>query len=207
MIRSPVLAVTRGNSPTTGTGPTATARPTATATPRPTLRPTATPSTGGIIDTSFASIAVPSSWHSSNRQSSVVEVDPDSGPGQIFSGYLTDSAGSSNSDMPAKILALDQKNSSDARDCSPSQNTAQLSTDSTPIDAGIVDISETYNPSSGGSPFAAVDRFVVGVATLSDGSTVDVFINIFAPKSSFNAFAASIPDSLLTRTIFKATAP
>lgn len=182
-------------------GPTASPfSPSPSTAPRPTAAPPA-PQPSGVVTTSFATVPVPAGFTSQSPQGTTLELDPTSGPGQVFvnEGQLNPSL-HTNQDLSDDILRQATSSSPDAHRCQP-DTAQQLSTKGGAVPAVFLTICETYTPQNG-QAFQAVDAYQAAVTRAADGTPEWIAVELFAPADQYNNFEATVPNSFYTGVVF-----
>lgn len=190
--------------------------PTSAPTSAPTQPPSSTPSgpsgaTGGgqTVATPFAKVFVPSGYTVSDQEDDYIVLTPNSGDNEAVGLQSEPLDGpTTNAQLDQALLAGDQQSDDpSAKMCSTkAPSTAQLAGSGGAVTADVISICESLTPSNGPA-FSAVDAYIAGVAKASDGSLKAIWVEILAPASGFQAFANSIPGSLITQSIFTDASP
>jgi hypothetical protein len=187
--------------------------PTSAPTAAPTQPPASTPSvtTGGgqTVTTPFAKVFVPSGYTVSDQEDDYIVLTPNSGTDEAV-GLQSEplNGATTNAQLDQALLASDQQSDDpSAKMCnSKAPATTQLMGSGGPVTADVISICESLTPDNGPA-FSAVDAYIDGVAKASDGSLKAIWIEILAPASGFQAFADSIPGSLISQSIFTNASP
>ncbi len=191
-----------------------TPRPSASATAAPSGRPTSAPGPSGAgttVDTAYATIFVPAGFNdqgtssSGGCQSNTLSSDKN---GLVIFGSCQLPAGATKTDFDQALLQSDQQAlDPGAKLCSPNKpSPLPLTASGGTLPADEVSICLDVKPTSG-AVFHATDFYFTAVGRKADGSSVGVFVNLYAPADEFKAYADSVPDAVITKTIFKDVAP
>ncbi len=190
--------------------------PTSAPTAAPTQPPSSTPSgpagtSGGgqTVTTPFAKVFVPSGYTVSDQEDDYIVLTPNSGDDEAIGLQAEPLDGATtNAQLDQALLAGDQQSDDpSAKMCSSkAPSTTQLTGSGGGITADVISICESITPDNGPA-FSAVDAYIAGVAKASNGSLKAVWVEILAPASGFQAFANSIPGSLIAQSIFTDAAP
>jgi hypothetical protein len=190
--------------------------PTSAPTAAPTQPPASTPSgptgtTGGgqTVTTPFAKVFVPSGYTVSDQEDDYIVLTPNSGDDEAVGLQSEPLDGATTNAQLDQALLLGDQQSDDpsAKMCNTkAPATAQLTGSGGAITADVISICESLTPDNGPA-FSAVDAYIAGVAKASDGSLKAIWVEILSPASGFQAFANSIPGSLITQSIFTDASP
>jgi len=193
----------------------------ASASAAPSAQPSAQPSssagptsggTGTSVETAYATIVVPAGFNdqgttsSGGCQSNTLTQSNENG--LIVYGECTLPSGTTNSAFDQALLAGDQQAlDPSAALCNPNKpSPIPLTGSGGSANADEVQICANITPQNGPA-FKGTDFYISAIAHKSDGSTVGIFVNFFAPSSEFDAFLGKVPDSVLKQTIFKQIGP
>jgi len=190
--------------------PSQSPRPTSPPTNPPSAQPSPGPGGGGgkTVQTSFGTIFVPDGFsdQGSNSQGNCT-TDTLSGPnnGLLIYGSCQLPSGTTQSAFDNVVLAGDQQAlDPNAKLCEPIKTGATLTGTSGTIPADGVPICLDVTPQSGPA-FHAIDFYFTAVAHASDGSTVGLTVNLFAPADQYNTFVKALPDGVFSQTVFNAS--
>jgi hypothetical protein len=196
------------NVPTTP----ATSAPTAAPTQPPASTPsgpTGTTAGGQTVTTQFAKVFVPSGYTVTDQEDDYIVLTPSSGDEEVVGLQSEPLDGpTTNAQLDQALLAGDQQSGDpSAKMCTTkAPGMTQLMGSGGPISADVIDVCESLTPDNGPA-FSAVDAYIAGVAKAANGSLKAVWVEILAPASSFQAFANSIPGSLLSQSVFTDASP
>jgi hypothetical protein len=184
--------------------------------PRPTspsAPPTQPPGPGGgggkAVQTSFATIFVPDGFDDQGANSSgsctTDTLRAPNNDGLVMYGLCMLPGGTTQSAFDQVLLSGDQQAlDPNAKLCEPTKTGGNLKSSGGTIPVDGVSICLDVTPQSGPA-FHAIDFYFAGIAKASDGSTVGVTLNIFAPADSYNEFVKSLPDGVFSQTVFNAS--